>query len=189
MRLILPSYSPSPAATQINGGFYMRAKLVTFGITAAAIVALVLQASPQAIAQGNASKAGAAAKKPKPAATKPVAPPPPTAQATTPEKPAAKKPVRRKKKTTAMKGVPSGVGNCIKHLSQMASKDPLIPYEGHPEEIVNNGLLWNDPKSKCSVGSDENLRKKVAELANAWRMKDASKVRSILQELEGMAPK
>jgi hypothetical protein len=167
----------------------MRAKLVTFGITAAAIVALVLQASPQAIAQGNANKAGAAAKKPKPAATKPV--PPPPAQATAPaEKPAAKKPVRRaKKKTMAMKGVPSGVGNCIKHLSQMASKDPLIAYEGHPEEIINNGLLWNDPKSKCSVGSDENMRKKVAELASAWRMKDASKVRSIVAELEAMAPK
>jgi hypothetical protein len=71
----------------------------------------------------------------------------------------------------------------------MAAKDPLIPYEGHPSEVVNNGLLWNDPKSKCSVGSDENMREKVFDLASAWRMNDAAKVRSILQELEGMSPK
>ena len=71
----------------------------------------------------------------------------------------------------------------------MAAKDPLIAYEGHPEEVINNGLLWNDPKSKCSVGSDENMRKKVADLASKWRMHDAAAVRSILQELEGMSPK
>jgi len=166
----------------------MRAKLMMIGITAAAILVLALQASPQAIAQGNANKP-APAKKTKPAAAKPATPAP--AQAAAPaEKPAAaKKPVRRKKKTAAMAGVPSGVGNCIKHLSQMAAKDPLIAYEGHPEEVINNGLLWNDPKSKCSVGSDENMRKKVADLASKWRMHDAAAVRSILQELEGMSPK
>jgi hypothetical protein len=166
----------------------MRAKLMTIGITAAAILLLALQASPQAIAQGNANKP-APAKKAKPAATKPAATPAPAQAAAPAEKPAAaKKPVRRKK-PNAMAGVPSGVANCIKHLSQMAAKDPLIAYEGHPEEIVNNGLLWNDPKSKCSVGTDENMRKKVAELAGKWRMHDAAAVRSILQELEGMSPK
>jgi hypothetical protein len=154
-----------------------------FGITAVAVLALSLEASPQAVAQ-NANKP-AAPKKSKAAAAKPA--PAPTAAATPAEKTAAKKPVRRKKKTTAMKGVPSGVANCLKHLSEMAAKDPLIAYEGHPEEIINNGLLWNDPKSKCSIGSDESMRKKVAELASAWRMKDASKVRSIIGELEGMA--
>jgi hypothetical protein len=102
-------------------------------------------------------------------------------------KPAAKKPRRKAKKQMAMKGVPSGLPNCLKHLSEMASKDPLPAYEGHPEEIVNNGLLWNDPKSKCSIGSDENMRKKVAEMAKAWRMKDATTVRSILGELESSA--
>ena len=163
----------------------MRSKLVMFGITAVAVLALSLEASPQAVAQ-NANKP-AAPKKSKAPAAKP-APPAPTMAASA-EKPAAKKPVRRKKKTTAMKGVPSGVANCLKHLSEMASKDPLIAYEGHPEEIINNGLLWNDPKSKCSIGSDESTRKKVAELASAWRMKDASKVRSIIGELEAMAPK
>ena len=167
----------------------MRAKLMTIGITAAAILLMALQASPQAIAQGNANKP-APAKKAKPAATKPANAAAPAQAATPAEKPAAaKKPVHRKKKPAAMAGVPSGVANCIKHLSEMASKDPLIAYEGHPEEIINNGLLWNDPKSKCSVGSDENMRKKVADLAGKWRMHDAAAVRSILQELEGMSPK
>jgi hypothetical protein len=167
----------------------MRAKLMTIGITAAAILVLALQASPQAIAQGNANKP-APAKKAKPAATKPANTAAPAQAATPAEKPAAaKKPVHRRKKPAAMAGVPSGVANCIKHLSEMASKDPLIAYEGHPEEIINNGLLWNDPKSKCSVGSDENMRKKVADLAGKWRMHDAAAVRSILQELEGMSPK
>lgn len=167
----------------------MRARLVTIGITAAAMIALALLASPQAIAQGNANKP-APAKKAKPAAAKNANAAAPAAAATPAEKPAAaKKPVHRKKKPATMAGVPSGVGNCIKHLSEMAAKDPLIPYEGHPEDIVNNGLLWNDPKSKCSVGSDENMRKKVADLALKWRMHDAAAVRSILQELEGMAPK
>ncbi|HSB11464.1 MAG TPA: hypothetical protein VLM38_18390 [Blastocatellia bacterium] len=163
----------------------MRAKLAMFAITAVAVLALVLEAVPQANAQGNANKAGAA-KKSKPAAAKPTPPPPPPQAAAPAQQPPAKKPVRAKKKPAAMKGVPSGVANCLKHLSQMASKDPLIAYEGHPEEIINNGLLWNDPKSKCSVGSDESARKKVVELANAWRMKDAAKVRSLIQELEGM---
>ena len=168
----------------------MRAKLVMFAVTAVAVLALALQALPQAVAQGNANKPAGGAKKQKPAATKPAPPAPaPAAQAPAQgEKPAAKKPARKpKKKSTAMKGVPSGVANCLKRLSVLASKDPLIAYEGNPEEIINNGLMWNDPKSKCSVGSDENMRKKVAELAMAWRMKDASKVRSLIQELEGMA--
>jgi hypothetical protein len=159
---------------------------MTIGITAAAIIALALQASPQAIAQGNANKP-AAAKKAKPAATKNANAAAPAA--TPAAKPAAaKKPVVHKKKPAAMAGIPTGVGACIKHLSQMAAKDPLIAYEGHPEEIVNNGLLWNDPKSKCSVGTDENMRKKVADLASKWRMHDAAGVRSLLQELEGMSP-
>ena len=175
----------------------MRVKFVMFGFTAVTILALVLQASPQAIAQNAnkpapARKAKPAATKNKNAAAKPAAEKPAAKKpAATGEKPVAKKPVRKKKKpaAAAMKGVPSGVGNCIKHLSDMASKDPLISFEGHPEEIVNNGLLWNDPKSKCSVGSDENMRKKLFELTTAWRLKDAAKVRSLLQELESMSPK
>ena len=167
----------------------MRARLITLSITAAAIIAIALQASPQAIAQGNANKP-APAKKAKPAATKNANAAAPAQAATPAAKPAAKKTVPHKKKAAAaMAGVPSGVGTCIKHLSEMAAKDPLIAYEGHPEEIVNNGLLWNDPKSKCSVASDADMRKKVADLAAKWRMHDAAAVRSILQELEGMSPK
>jgi hypothetical protein len=173
----------------------MRAKLVTFGFTAVAILALVFEASPQAIAQNANKPAPARKSKPADAKNKNAAPAAksaekPVAEKPATEKPAKKKPVRRKKKTaTAMHGVPSGVGNCLKHLSEMASKDPLISFEGHPEEIVNNGLLWNDPKSKCSVGSDENMRKKLFDLTTAWRLKDAATVRSLLQELETMAPK
>lgn len=84
----------------------------------------------------------------------------------------------------AMKGVPSGVPNCVDHLIKMASTDPLIAYEGHPSEIINDGLLWNDPKSKCSVGSDQGIRDKVQAVALAWNLKDAAKVRSLLEELK-----
>ena len=122
----------------------MRVKFVTFGFTAVTILALVLQASPQAVAQNAnkpapARKAKPAATKNKNAAAKPAAEKPAAKKpAATGEKPVAKKPVRKKKKpaAAAMKGVPSGVGNCIKHLSDMASKDPLISFEGHPEAVV-----------------------------------------------------
>jgi hypothetical protein len=164
----------------------MRAKLVTFGITAVATLALVVQASSQAVAQGNANKPAAAKKKtpppppPKPAATKPAPAAPAAGQTTMAAKP---KPKPKKKAASAMAGVPKGVPACIKHLTTMAAKDPLIAYDGHPSEIINGGLLWNDPKSRCSVASDDAKKKKVIELANAWRKKDASQVRSILAEL------
>jgi len=165
----------------------MRAKLVTFGITAIATLALVVQASSQAIAQGNANKAPAAKKMPPPPPPKAVqAKPAPAAPEAGQTMMAAKpkpKPKPKKKAPMAMAGVPTGVPNCIKHLNQMAAKDPLIDYDGHPSEIINGGLLWNDPKSHCSIGSDEAMRKKVIELAGAWRRKDASQVRSLLQEL------
>lgn len=167
----------------------MRAKFVTFGFTAAAILALVLQASSQAVAQGNANKPAAARKKmPPPPPPKPaqVAPAPAAGETMMAAKPKPKPKAKRKAKM-AMAGVPMGVPNCIKHLTQMAEKDPLIAYEGHPSEIINGGLLWNDPKSRCSIAGDESTKKKVVELAGAWRSKDASKVRSLLQELEGMA--
>ena len=163
----------------------MRAKLVTFGITAIATLALVVQASSQAIAQGNANKPAAAKKKAtpppptKPAQAKPAPAPAAGAPATTEAKPKPKP----KKKAAAMAGVPKGVPACIKRLTQMAAKDPLIDYDGHPSEIINGGLLWNDPKSQCSVAGDEAAKKKVLALADAWRRKDASQVRSLLAEL------
>ena len=89
--------------------------------------------------------------------------------------------------SAAMKGVPSGVGSCLDHLIKMAAADPLIPYEGHPSEIINNGLLWNNPDSKCSVGADQRLRDKVGAVALAWNLKDAAKVRSLLEEVKAAA--
>ena len=90
---------------------------------------------------------------------------------------------RSRAKKKMMRGVPSGVDNCMKHLAEMAAMDPMPDYEGHPSEIINNGLLWNDAKSKCSVGDDQAKRKRIFDLATAWRKKDAATVRSILQEL------
>jgi len=102
----------------------------------------------------------------------------------------AQKPRQRRGRARGrmMRGVPKGVQACIDHLTEMASADPLIAYEGHPQEIVNNGLLWNDPKSRCSIGDDGKLRLKVSELASAWQAKDAAKVRSLLQEIKSAAP-
>jgi hypothetical protein len=163
----------------------MRAKLVTLGITAVATLTLVVQASSQAVAQGNTSKAAAAKKKapppppPKPVQAKPAQQPADAGQTMMAAKPKPKP----KKKASAMAGVPRGVPACIKRLTQLAAKDPLIDYDGRPSEIINGGLLWADPKSRCSVTDDEGKKKKVLDLAGAWRRKDASQVRSLLQEL------
>ena len=155
----------------------MRAKLVTFGITAVATLSLVVQASPQAVAQ-NTNKPAAKKKAPPPPPPKPAAaaPAPAAGETTMAAKP---KPKPRKK----VAAVPKGVPGCVKQLTQMAAKDPLIDYDGRPSSIINGQLLWNDPKSRCSVADDEMKKKKVLELANAWRRKDATTVRSLLAEL------
>jgi hypothetical protein len=125
---------------------------------------------------------------PPPAATEQAAPEatPPATETMAPKKPARRR--ARRGGAMSMRGVPSGMKNCLDHLTQMAANDPLIEYEGHPSEIINNGLLWNDPKSKCSVGSDASLRLKVSNLATAWKMKDAARVRSLLDEIKSAAP-
>lgn len=161
----------------------MRAKLATFGITALAALTLVVQASSQAVAQGNAHKAAPARKKaPPPPAPKAVQAAQQPAEAGQTMMAAKPKPTQRKK-APAMAGVPRGVPACIKRLTQLAAKDPLIDYDGRPSQIINGGLLWADPKSHCSVTDDESKKKKVLELADVWRRKDASQVRSLLQEL------
>ena len=66
--------------------------------------------------------------------------------------------------------------------------EPLVEYGGQAEQIVNNGLLWNDPKSKCYIGDDSKLKLKVSEMAKAWRTKDAATVRSLLQEIRSAVP-
>jgi hypothetical protein len=160
----------------------MKAKLVTLGITAVATLVLVVQGSSQAIAQGNTNKPAAKKKAPPPPPPKPAqAAPAPAADAG--QTMMAPKPKPKPKKKAAMGGVPRGVPNCIKRLTQLAAKDPLIDYDGRPSEIINGGLLWADPKSHCSVTDDEAKKKKVLDLAGAWRRKDASQVRSLLQEL------
>ena len=139
----------------------MRAKLVTLGVAVVVVAAMVFEVSSVTIAnQENANMAATA--KPR------------------------KKRVRRSGQMRMMRGVPMGVENCLNHLAQMAASDPLPDYEGHPSEVINNGLLWNDPKSKCAV-SDQAQREKIFELANAWRMKDSAKVRSLLQEMGASA--
>ena len=113
-----------------------------------------------------------------------------TEQMMAPSKKSSQKPKSGKKpKPNVMRGVPSGVQACLEHLSQMAATDPMTPYEPHPAEIINNGLLWNDAKSKCSIGADPQLRLKVSALATAWRQKNAQTVKSLLEEIKSAAPK
>lgn len=124
-------------------------------------------------------------------ASAPLALPESTQAAAAPQQPAPSAPAqarRRRPRPRAPQGVPKGVQNCIDALIQIAEKDPLAEYEGRPEKIINEGLMWNDPKSNCYVGDDINLRKKILDLANAWRAKNASSVRSLLQEIKSAAP-
>jgi hypothetical protein len=113
--------------------------------------------------------------------------PPPTGTATTKTKKAGKRKPKGKKMGDMRGGIPTGMENCLNALAKMAAGDPLPAYEGRPEQIINTGLLWNDPKAKCSVGDDQAKRMKLFELATAWRKKDAASVRSILQELGASA--
>ena len=106
-----------------------------------------------------------------------------TGAATTQTKKNVKRKSRGKKMGDVRGGIPTGMENCLNALAKMAASDPLPDYEGRPEQIINTGLLWNDPKAKCSVGDDQAKRMKLFDLATAWRKKDATTVRSILQEL------
>jgi hypothetical protein len=116
------------------------------------------------------------------------------AQDQTQDKPmmAAKKAPKKSAKKTSAKGArmmaPKGPQDCVNMLITWAEKDPLIAYEGKPEDTVNNKLLWSDAKSKCYVGTDQEMHKKLLQLANAWRQKDASTVRSKLQEIKSALP-
>lgn len=139
----------------------MRIRSVFVGLGLVVTTALMSQASAQAVAPSQA----------------------PADQTMTMAKPKPKP----KRKAQRMAGVPKGVPACIKQLAKMAEKDPLIDYEGHPSEIINGGLLWNDPKSRCSVAGDEAMKKKVLDLAGAWHKKDGATVRSLLAELESAA--
>ena len=168
----------------------MRIRNVILGVGFVVAAGLMSEAQAQAVAPAYkpATKpvkrvAKASAVTATPAATQAPAATP-ADQTMTMTKP---KPKPKRKASPRMAGVPKGVPACIKHLAKMAEKDPLIDYDGHPSEIINGGLLWNDPKSRCSVAADEAMKKKVLDVAAAWRKKDGATVRSLLAELESAA--
>ncbi len=151
----------------------MRANLLKIVLTIVAVTATGLEYTAiTAVASVPAAQGQAAASQ----------------QETTPAPQKARRRRSPRRGSQMMKGVPKGMDKCLAHLSEMAAKDPMTPYEGHPEEIVNNGLLWDDPKSKCSIGSDADLRRKVFDMATAWRMNDSAKVQSLLEEIKSAAP-
>lgn len=177
----------------------MRVKFLTIGMTLALAIALVTELSPVTVlSQDNTNQSNSNSSRRRGRRPRPPAPPaeqtPPEATPPATETPAAEATPQRRTRRRAQRGarghrgVPTGVQNCIDHLIEMASADPLVAYEGHPSEVINNGLMWNDPKSKCSVGTDPSLRLKVSNLATAWTLKDAAKVRSLLQEIKSAAP-
>ena len=137
----------------------MRSKLLTLFMAVAVVVALAAELSVAALAyQGNANKAAAPAKKAR-----------------------AKK---RKKPMSHVAAIPTTPQDCLNRLATLAAREPLPAYEGEPMKIVNEGLLWST--GKCAV-TDQAQRLKLADLANKWRMNDASGVRSSLQEMGGTA--
>ena len=164
----------------------MRLKVFAMGlILVAAAVAAMGTAPRSVLARQNTNankrapraKAGSATKTTNSQAGAPAA---------STEKPKAKKPARKHAKEAV--GIPSGAGACVAKLEQLASKEPLTPYEKGPEQIINNGLLWNDPHSKCSVGTDQSVRDKVFAVATAWQQKNSSGVQSALADLKSSVP-
>lgn len=111
-----------------------------------------------------------------------------SATSQTPTQASAQKPRKPRRVRSNRGGIPKGVQACLDRLIKIASADPLPAYGGQAEQIINGGLLWNDPKSRCSIGDDQSLRLKVAEVVKAWRSKDAAQVRSLLQEIKSSAP-
>jgi hypothetical protein len=171
----------------------MRAKLATLGMSMVVVVALVIEGLAIPYFNQNTNQSGTTTTRRRPARRSASKPATTTGDATAEQTTApatqtmgstrARRGGRRRGgRRMMMAGVPSGVENCLNHLAQMAASDPLIEYEGHPSQIINEGLLWNDPKSKCAA-SDPAQRTKIFELGTAWRMKDSAKVRSLLSEL------
>lgn len=161
------------------------------------LVAAISQDTPAQNTNSNANRSprrNRGRRTPPPPPSDTVAPPADTSQAQPATEGTAPQTRRRGNRrgqgarARANTGVPTGVQNCIDALIEIAANDPLVPYDGRAEEIINNGLMWNDPKSKCSVGTDSALRLKLFNLSNAWRRNNASEVRSLLQEIKSSAP-
>jgi cobalamin biosynthesis Mg chelatase CobN len=171
---------------------YMKAKLLMMGVMVVISAMLASELSPAAT-QGSASASNAnqrSARRSKGKAnagrashrsTTEAASSAETAQAAQPRS----KRAGRRKGAKAMRGVPHGVSACIEHLLEMAKAGE--PYEGHPREIINNGLLWNNPKSHCAV-TDQSLRKKISDAATYWQLKQMDKVISLLEEVKSALP-
>ncbi|MGH9759228.1 MAG: hypothetical protein ACREDR_00575, partial [Blastocatellia bacterium] len=140
---------------------------------------------PSSAASQNANKSKSAAK----TAKKP-APPAAASSAAKGGEQAAKtvKPPHHRKPAAKGAGVPKGVGACVDRLIKLAEKDPLVDYDKGPYEIINNGLLWDNAHSNCSVGNNADLRTKLFDVGTAWQQKDAGKVRSTLQDIKSAVP-
>jgi len=164
----------------------MRTKLFAMGLMAVVAALVAIGPAPGSVIGRQNANANKRAPRAKTGSASKASNSQTMAPAATGEKPKAKKPAHRRPKE--MTGVPSGVGNCISRLEQLASKEPMAPYEQGPDQIINNGLLWNDPHSKCSVGSDQGVRNKVFTLATAWQRKDADKVKETLADLKSSYP-
>jgi|GEM_PF-4584821 len=89
----------------------------------------------------------------------------------------------RRSLATIMAGVLNSISSCIDMLVEVASIDPQISFDGRPAEIINNGLLWNDPRSDCSINNDS-TRRMLLDVAIAWCLRDAEKVRKLLEEIK-----
>lgn len=136
----------------------MRSKLLTLFMAVAVVVALAAELSVAALAyQGNANK---------------------------PAAPAKHKAKKRKKPAAHVAAIPTTPQDCLNRLATLAAREPLPAYEGEPMKVLNEGLLWSN--GKCMV-TDQAQRLKLADLANKWRMKDASGVRSALQDMGATA--
>jgi hypothetical protein len=166
----------------------MKVKVLTMGITVLAISAMLAGASIASVPGAqNANKSKASAGKAAPTAAKPAASSgttKPSSNTTT----GAKKVVHRRVHHPAEAGIPSGgPGACVDRLSKLAEKDPLMAYEGEPSKIIDEGLLWNDPRSKCAI-SDPGQRDKVFAVATAWQEKNGDQLRSLLSDLKSALP-
>ena len=162
----------------------MRLKGFAMGLIVVAAAIAAMGPAPRSVLARQNANANKRAPRAKASATKVTNSQ--AAPAAAGEQPKPKRPARKRPKETA--GIPTGAGACVAKLEQLASKEPMTPYENGPDQIINNGLLWNDPHSKCPVGSDQAVRSKVFAVATAWQQKNSTGVQSALADLKSSVP-
>jgi hypothetical protein len=165
----------------------MKVKLLATGLMVVATILVAISPSPRRVMAGQNANANKRAPRAKTGSATKASNSQGTAPAASGEQAKPTRPVRRRTRT-AVVVIPSGAGACVARLDEWASKEPLPAYDKGPEQVINNGLLWNDPHSKCSVGSDQAVRTKVVAVATAWQQKDAGKVKEALAALKGSIP-